>query len=125
MNSILFSEKDCKKGLHLKFIEQLTNLSMTMDEDYLQILIEPSCDGIEVFFNQCMKDDENEINSYYKLVGSDEYVMHRYYLPDNHYEYVENKEQEDEFLQYFLEDHPNYVKDERTGRYVPKEELGE
>ena len=111
MNSILFSEKDCKKGLHLKFIEHLTNLSMSMDEDYLQILIEPNCDGIEVFFNQCEIDDKHDINSYYKLVSSDEYV--------------ENEEQEDELLQYFLEDHPNYVKDERTGKYVPKEELGE
>ena len=109
-NYMTFSRKDQDKGLHLKLINTLLEFNKESDDHYVEILVRNEyCDilvveWVENFYN------DNDFNTHYKPISSDQYVMMEYEFPDGHYEYVESYEQGNELLQEWLKENPGWEK---------------
>lgn len=121
-NSMYFSKEDVAKGLHLKLIETLLNLSLESREEVVHIHTYTEDFGA-VIVDWCQHNyeyDDNDTNTFV-YIDSDECVMIERSFPDNHYEYFHNEEEYKEAFDTWLSEHKSYKQDD-YGRWYDEEE---
>lgn len=113
-----FTPEECKKGLHLKLIQSLLEISDKLENSYLEFHI--TSDGYCTIIEWTDIAHEYE-NDFWKYVDEDYEVMYRLQLPDNSYELCYNEEEADERLREWLKENPGWKKNEYGYWYNEKE----
>lgn len=115
-----FSRKDYEKGLVLKYIETLLEISNKSSDSMLDILISGDGECISVDTNKVYMNN-NMCNSKYVLLDEGDEVYTEIYLPDGTYQWVPKNYDRDEFIKEWLNANPGWEKNS-YGTWVNKEE---
>jgi len=107
-NSEAFTPEEVKKGLHLKLLNTLLELSSEMDKRYNDIHI--WTDGYCTIIDWCQAYYENRGEGKFEFVDADEYIVMERCFPDNHYETFGSEEEYEERLKDWLAENPGWVK---------------
>ena len=125
MNSRYFSDKQIEAGELSEFINLLIKQSYGQSKNYSDIHIKPVDIGAVIV--EWMDAPWNgEWGGHWQYIDDDdgEVVMKEYIFPDNHYELFETKEEYEETLKAWLEEHEDerWKKDEYGYWYSEKEQ---
>ena len=108
MNSQAFTPEEVAKGLHLKFIGHLLEISNEMEKCYFDIHI--TSDGyctivewVDVLY------DERECEDRFEFVKYNQVIMQELDFPDRHTEYCFPEEADERIAEWHRE-HPEWVK---------------
>ena len=107
-NSMAFTPEDVELGLHYDLLNCLLLYNAKAKDKYNDIHI--TSDGYCTIVEWSNIPYSGEWGGKFEFVDEDENVMKELQLPDDTYEYVE-KEYEDEYLNEWLKDNPEYKKD--------------
>ena len=119
-NEIALTPEEVDKGLLIEWIKFLTKTSEELEDSYYDIHITSDGYCTIIQFNDVRFDSEQE-SGRFEFVDCDEHVMKEVEMPDGSFEYFLDDEQANEAIKEFLEEHPNYYKNQ-YGRWVNKAE---
>lgn len=106
-NSMAFTPEEVEKGLHLKLLKTLLELTADKgDNSYNDIHI--WSDGYCTIIDWVDYNPEFGMGRF-EFVPSDGYIMREFRFPDNHYEMFETDEEFNEALKEWLKDNPGWV----------------
>ena len=114
-----FTPEECKKGLHLKLIQSLLEISEKFEDSHFEFHI--TTDGYCIIIEWIDVNQEYE-DDYWKFVDYEHEVMYRVEFPDNHYEYVSDEDEAKELLDEWLKENPGWKKNEYGHWYNEKEQ---
>ena len=108
MNTQAFTPEEQQKGLHYKLIEFLMKQNEDMEKCYNEIHI--TSDGYCIIVEWDKVPYSREYGGTFQYIDEDHVVMKEVRLPDGHYEYAFNEEDEKEIWDTFLKGNPGWVK---------------
>lgn len=106
-NSMSFTPEEVSKGLHLKLITNLLEISNELECGRYDILI--TSDGYCTIINWC-EHNFDEDSGRFEYIDEDEYVFKEIRFPDGHYGYAQTEDEEKELWEQFHQEHPEWVK---------------
>ncbi len=110
VNSMYFDKKDIESGLFIKFLNHLIEYNLESNEHYLDIHIKKEdCEAMIIEWVQNSYD--YEFSKFVEL-NEDECVMKEIHFPDGHYEYASCEAEEKELWDNWINEHPNWEKDQ-------------
>lgn len=112
INRMYFSKEDIEAGLMHELLVYLCRYSYASGprrlSHYNDIHIYPcDCEAFEVEWSQSPW--SHDYGGHFEYVGEEQVVCNEVIFPDGHYEYT--PESEDEAIKIWLEDNPNWYKD--------------
>lgn len=118
-NSQAFTPEEVAKGLHIKFLQALLDISEKLDNSHFEFHI--TTDGYCTIIEWADVNPEYE-DDYWKFVDYEHEVMYKVEFPDNHYEYVFDEEEGKELLDEWLKENPGWKKNDYGHWYNEKEQ---
>ena len=101
-NQMAFTPDEVKKGLHLKLLNTLLEISNELKDSHLDIHI--TDDSYCLIIEWCdVYYDKSLGSGKFEFVGEDETVMKEVFFPDNHCEYLLPDEVDDRFKEWLDE----------------------
>ncbi len=104
-----FNSKEIENGLFNDFLNSLIQYNQKSDDYYLDIHIKAEDNSLII---EWIQNPYNWESSKFVEINEDEYVMKEVRLPDGHYEYVRDEEEEKELWDSWIKDHPNWEKNQ-------------
>lgn len=108
VNSHAFTPEEVEKGLHLKLLKTLLELSNESTEHYNDIHI--TSDGYCTIIEWVNVPYSHEWGGQFNFVDEDQVIMTEKMFPDNHTELCYDEEDYKEKLDEFLKEYPGWVK---------------
>lgn len=116
-NSEAFTPEEVSKGLHLKLVSTLLEISDEQEDSHYDIHI--TSDGYCTIVEWCQVHED--FGGKFAFVDEDQVVMTEFRFPDGHYEMFESDDEIDESLAAWLKENPGWVKNS-YGIWVNEEE---
>lgn len=104
-NSQSFTPEEVKKGLHLKFIKSLLEISSKKENSYFDIHITTDSYCTIVEWSDVSFEDGG---GKFEFVDANQVIMTEKLFPDNHYEYFTSEEEYKERLEEWLKENPEW-----------------
>lgn len=105
-NEEAFLPEDVEKGLHIKFIKALLQISSELSESYYDIHI--TTDSYCTIVQWCNHSCDGECGGSFEYVDEDKVIAEAIYFPNGTTMYAFDEEEKDNLINEFIKEHPEW-----------------